>query len=146
VTRLRAGWPRLNSRKGQWKISICTIMTGTVLGPTHPSLQRVSGALSPVVKLSGNKSDHSSPSSTKVKNAWSYTCTLQYIIAWRLIKAYIFSPWNLRVVKHRDDFASTFTAPSNTTQDEISWTQNLTPNCSGTTYEGTDTTWGKVMD
>jgi len=43
-------------------------------------------------KEAGREDDHSSPLSSEVKNAWSYTSTPQYVfLAWCL-------------VKHRDNF------------------------------------------
>jgi hypothetical protein len=43
------------------------------------------------VKRPGRDADHSPPSSAEVKNAWSYTSTIQHVfVAWCL-------------VKHRDD-------------------------------------------
>jgi hypothetical protein len=53
--------------------------------------------LSPGVKRPGREADHSTPRA-KVKNAWRYNSTLQYV----------FMVWCL--VKHRDNF--TFTLPS----------------------------------
>jgi hypothetical protein len=44
------------------------------LGPTHPPIQWVAGALYPEVKQPGRTVDHSSPSNAEFKNAWSYTC------------------------------------------------------------------------
>jgi len=49
------------------------------LGPTQPPIQWVTGALSLGVKRPGRKADHSLPSSTEVKNAWSYTSTPPYV-------------------------------------------------------------------
>jgi hypothetical protein len=57
------------------------------LWPTQPPIQWV-----PRLKLPELKAYHKSPSSTKVKNAWSYTSTPQYV----------FMAWCL--VKHRDNF------------------------------------------
>jgi hypothetical protein len=48
------------------------------------------------IKWPGHEADQSSPSSAKVKNAWSYTSTPQYV----------FMVWCL--VKHRDNFIFTF--------------------------------------
>jgi len=39
------------------------------------------------IKRTGREADHSPPSSAKVKNAWSYTFTPQYVfMAWCLVK------------------------------------------------------------
>jgi hypothetical protein len=68
------------------------------------------GSFSGVKKL-GHEADHSSPCSTKVKNAWSYTFSLPYIfMAWWLIKQGI-RLHRMELVKHRDNF--TFTVKSN---------------------------------
>jgi hypothetical protein len=48
-------------------------------GPTQPPIQWVPAALSVGVKRPGREVDHSLPSSAKVKNAWSYTFTPQYV-------------------------------------------------------------------
>jgi hypothetical protein len=58
----------------------------------------------------GHEADCSPPSIAKVKNAWSYTSTPQYIIMVSfLIKQciYIFMAWYL--FKHRDGFTFTIT-------------------------------------
>jgi hypothetical protein len=48
----------------------------------------VAGALSLGAKWPGHEADHSPPSSAEVKNAWSYTSTLQYtFMAWCSVKA-----------------------------------------------------------
>jgi hypothetical protein len=47
----------------------------TALGPTQPPIQWVPVALSLRVKRQGRETDHSPPSSTEVKNVWSYTST-----------------------------------------------------------------------
>jgi hypothetical protein len=47
----------------------------TALGPTQPHTQWIPGALSLGVKRQGREVDHSPPSSTEVKNEWSYTST-----------------------------------------------------------------------
>jgi hypothetical protein len=80
-----------DSRRGLG-IFLFTIASRTVLGPTQPPIQRVPGAPSLGVKRPGREADHSPPSSAEVKNAWSYTCTPQYV----------FMAWCL--VKHRDNF------------------------------------------
>jgi len=41
-------------------------------GPTQTSIQWVPGSLSLVVKRPGSEADHSPPTSTEVKFAWSY--------------------------------------------------------------------------
>jgi hypothetical protein len=41
------------------------------LGPTHPPVQWISGALSPGVKGLGREADHSAPSNVEVKNGGS---------------------------------------------------------------------------
>jgi hypothetical protein len=51
-----------------------------------------SGGSIPGVKRPEREADHSPPSSTEVKNAWSYTST----------PLYVFMTW--RLVKHRDSF------------------------------------------
>jgi len=61
----------------------CTIFT-------HILIQWVPWALSTGVKWLGHEADHSPPSSTKLKNAGSYTFTPQYVyMAWCLIKQWI---------------------------------------------------------
>jgi hypothetical protein len=62
------------------------------LGPTHPPIQWVPGALSLGVKRPGREADHLPPSSVEVKNAWSYNSTPQCV----------FMVWCL--VKHKDNF------------------------------------------
>jgi hypothetical protein len=60
----------------------------TALGPTQPPIQWLPGALSLGVKRPGRETDHSPPSSAEIKNAWSYTSTLQYaFMTWCLVKA-----------------------------------------------------------
>jgi hypothetical protein len=43
--------------------------------PPIPHIQRVPGALSPVVKGPGREAEHSPPTSTDVKKMWLYTST-----------------------------------------------------------------------
>jgi hypothetical protein len=45
------------------------------LGPTQPPIQWVLGALSLGVKWQEREADHLPPSTTKVKNAWSFNST-----------------------------------------------------------------------
>jgi hypothetical protein len=57
------------------------------LGLTQPPIQWVPRAFTPEVQWLGHEADHSHPSSAKVKNAWSYASTSQYVfMAWCLIK------------------------------------------------------------
>jgi len=66
------------------------------LRPTQPLIQLVPGALSLGIKRLGREADHSLPSSAKVKNAWIYTSTPQYVcMVWCLAKP-------------RDNFTFTF--------------------------------------
>jgi hypothetical protein len=56
------------------------------LGPTQPPIQWVPEALTLRVKWPGREADHSPPSNTEVKNAWSYTSAPPYFMAWYLFK------------------------------------------------------------
>jgi hypothetical protein len=51
------------------------LINALMLGPTQPPIQEVPGAISLGIKRPGLEADHSSPSSTEVNNAWSYTST-----------------------------------------------------------------------
>jgi hypothetical protein len=64
--------------------------------PTQAPIQWVQGVPSLGVKRPEREADYSPPSSAEVKNAWSYTFTLQYV----------FMLWCL--VKHRDNFTFTY--------------------------------------
>jgi hypothetical protein len=83
VTRLRAGWWGLDFSQEREIFSLHPrVQTGSGF---HPASYPVdTGALSPGVKLPMREADHSpTSSSTKVKNVWSYTSTLQYVfMAW----------------------------------------------------------------
>jgi hypothetical protein len=57
------------------------------------------GTLSPGIKRPGREADYSPPSSTGVKNAWTYTST----------PPYVFMAWHL--VKYRHNFTFTFREP-----------------------------------
>jgi hypothetical protein len=70
-------------------IFLLTTVCRPALGPTQPPIQWVPGALSLGVKRPRGEADHSSPSSTEVKNAWRYTST---------------HPWRGAQLKHRDNF------------------------------------------
>jgi hypothetical protein len=52
------------------------IVAKVALGPTQSPIQWVPGALTPKIKRMGHEADHSRPTSSKVKNAWSYTSLL----------------------------------------------------------------------
>jgi hypothetical protein len=68
-------------------IFLFTTVSRTALGPTQPPLQWALGVLSFGVKQPGHDADYSPPTSAKVKNAWSYTSTPQYVfMAWHLVK------------------------------------------------------------
>jgi hypothetical protein len=63
------------------------------LGSTQPTVCLVPGALSVGVKRPGREADHLPPSSAEVKNALSYTSTLQYVfMTWCLVKAQCYVP------------------------------------------------------
>jgi hypothetical protein len=64
----------LESRQGL-EIFLFTTLSRPVLGPTQPPIQWIPGALSLGVKRERREADHSPPSSSEVKNAWSYTST-----------------------------------------------------------------------
>jgi hypothetical protein len=57
-------------------IFLLTTVSGPALGPTQSPNQWVPGALSLGVKQTGREADHSPPSCTEVKNAWSCTSNL----------------------------------------------------------------------
>jgi hypothetical protein len=57
------------------KVQFLTTMSRLVVGPTHLPLQWILGVLFPELKQLGHKTDHSPPSTAKVKNAWSYIST-----------------------------------------------------------------------
>jgi len=60
-------------------------------------MQYVPAAFSTGIKQPGRDADHTSPSTTEVKNVCSYTSTLAYIFMARCL------------VKHGDNFTFTFT-------------------------------------
>jgi hypothetical protein len=64
----------LESRQGMG-IFPFTTTTRLVLGHTQPPIQWIPGAISLGVKRPGREAVHSPPSSSEVKNAWSYTST-----------------------------------------------------------------------
>jgi hypothetical protein len=96
VTRLWPGQSGFNSQQDLGSFLFAT-PSRPALGLTQPPIQWVLGVLSPGVKQPGHKDDCSPPSSTKVKNMWSYTSTPQYVFMARYL------------IKHRDNF--TFNLP-----------------------------------
>jgi hypothetical protein len=79
-------------------IFLLTTASRPALVPTQPPIQWVPGALSLGLEWPVREADNSTPSSAKLKNAWSYTSTPQYaFMAWCLFKR-----------KHRDSFTFTF--------------------------------------
>jgi len=83
-------------------------MSGLALVPTRPLASGCWEALYPGIKQLGCEVDHSAPSSTKAKNAWSYTTT-PHMSLWcggaLLSIGNIFRAWYL--VKHRYNFTFT---------------------------------------
>jgi hypothetical protein len=65
---LQAGRPGFHSRQRQKSFLFSTLSTPP-LEPTHQSIKRVPGALSPRVKRLERAADSLSPSSAEVKNA-----------------------------------------------------------------------------
>jgi hypothetical protein len=51
-------------------------------GPTHPPIQLVTRALSPVIKISSSEADCSLPYSAEVTNEWSHASTCPYFLWW----------------------------------------------------------------
>jgi hypothetical protein len=84
-------------------IFLFTITSRMALGPTQPTIQWVPGAPSLEVKWSGCETDHSSPSSSEVKNVWSYTFTLPKMPSWHGAQL------KKEIEKHKDNFTFTTT-------------------------------------
>jgi hypothetical protein len=63
-----------------------TTVSRPSVGRTHPPIHWVLGGPFFGVERPGRGADSSPPSSTKVKNAWSYTSTHPYVIALCLVK------------------------------------------------------------
>jgi hypothetical protein len=93
VTRLWAGRTTLDSRQGQGRdIPFSPLMCPDQLRVPPSLLANGYRGSSPGVKQPRRDADHSPQSSTKVRNAWSYTSTPQYV----------YMSWYLD--KHRDNF------------------------------------------
>jgi hypothetical protein len=58
------------------------------LGPTQPHIQWVPRSLSPGVKRLGREADHSSPSSSEIKNC-GITSALPYMPLWHTAELYV---------------------------------------------------------
>jgi len=80
VNRLWAGRAVFSSRQGQWFFLRHRIQTGSGAHPASCSIGN--GALSPGVQRPAREAYHSPPSSTKVKNAWSYSSTSPNMSSW----------------------------------------------------------------
>jgi hypothetical protein len=63
-------------------ISLSSITSRPVLGPTQPPIQWVLGTLSPGVKWPGREADHSPPSSVEVKSGGAMP-PLPHTSSWR---------------------------------------------------------------
>jgi hypothetical protein len=71
VLRLATGWTIGVQGFDSWRglgIFLFTTVSRPALEPTRPPIQWVLGTLSPGVKRSGRKADHSPPSGAEVKN------------------------------------------------------------------------------
>jgi hypothetical protein len=81
-------------------IFLFTTVSRPALGPIKPPIHWVPGALSVGVKRPGREGDHSPPSSTEVKNVWSYTSSppVRLHILWLSLKE-----------KHNENFTFCFT-------------------------------------
>jgi hypothetical protein len=74
ATDWKIGFLGFDSRRGLGIFSFTTV-SRTALGPTHPPIQWIPGALPLGVKRPGREADHSPPSRAEIKNAWSYSST-----------------------------------------------------------------------
>jgi hypothetical protein len=88
-------------------IFLFPIVTRPALGHTQLPIQWAPGALYLEIKRPGREADHSSPSSAKVKNAWSYTSIPKYVFTAKCL------------VKHRINF--TFIIPSSSPSRSFKW-------------------------
>jgi hypothetical protein len=74
------GEPRQRSSPGRVKNFLFSMSSRRALGPTHPPIQWVPGALSPGVKRQRREANHSPPTSAEVKKMWIYTLTPPYAL------------------------------------------------------------------
>jgi hypothetical protein len=96
-TGLRARWSGVQVPVGDGNLSIHhRLQTGSEARPASYPMDTRSSF--PGGKAVGRESDHSTPSSDEVKNAWRYASTPQYA----------FKVW-CSVKKHRDNFTFTLT-------------------------------------
>jgi hypothetical protein len=68
-----------SSSPGKREIFLLSMSSRPVLGPTHPPLQWVLGALSLGVGWLRHEAHHSPPTSAEFENVWIYTSTPSYI-------------------------------------------------------------------
>jgi hypothetical protein len=61
------------------QISLFSKMLKLALGPTHHLIQWAPRAISAGINRQGCEADHFAPSSSKVKNVWTYTSTPTYV-------------------------------------------------------------------
>jgi hypothetical protein len=72
---------------GRQELLLSTTASTPALASIQSPTQCIPRPLSPMVKWTGPGTDHSSPSSAAVKNAWSYASIPQYVfMAWYLVK------------------------------------------------------------
>jgi len=101
AARIRAGLSQCFSTgvPPRFELKYCSFSTASrpALGPTQPPIQWVPG-----VKRPRREDGHSPPSSSEVRNAWSYTCITPYVfMVWRFVKHRV--RLHVLTVKHRDN-------------------------------------------
>jgi hypothetical protein len=74
VYRLTTCWTFRVSCLGRGKTFPFSTIVQMSFGPSHPTIQGIPGFF-PGVKQPGREADHSLPSSTEMRNEWSYTAT-----------------------------------------------------------------------
>jgi len=94
ATRLRVGRPGFDSRQG-WELLSTLPRPDRLCGSLSLLTNGYRGAVSSIEKLPGREADHTPPSISQAKNAWSYTSTPPYVfLAWYL--GYVFMVLYLR--------------------------------------------------